>query len=98
MSKPKKTGTNLIEEVLDNIRSDRNQAQYLLTKMLEYIAKNESQIKDSGFVAAKFLEALQKSNEQLSKVAESISKSKVSEHLTDDDKDGIYDQLEGKED
>jgi hypothetical protein len=86
----------LIEEVLENIRADRNQAQYLLTQLLAYIGKNDSQIKDAGFVASKYLETLQKSNEELVKVVEIVRKNKNSEDedLTAVDKEELYDQLE----
>lgn len=86
----------LFEEALDNIRNDRNQAQFLLTKLLEFINKNDTQVKDAAFMASKYLETLQKSNEQLVKVAEILKKDNAIEELSDDDKEDLYDQLEDK--
>ena len=52
----------------------------------------------SGVIAAKYVETLQRSNEQLVKVAGMISKDKSSEGLTKKDMEDIYSAISSEED
>ena len=83
-------------EAVDNIREDRNKAKDLLEQLEELISGSDDVygLKQLGPVAAKYLETLQRSNEQLVKVAALIQKnSKSSEGLTDKDKDELFDMI-----
>jgi len=87
-----------ISEAIDNIRNDRKVTKALLDDLIQYMAKEESRHRDVGLTAAKYLETLQRSNEQLVKVSAIVSKKSTSAGLTANDKEEIYDLLnkEGK--
>jgi hypothetical protein len=59
----------LAEEALTNIREDRDQTKDLLRDLIKYISSEEHRHKDVGLIAAKYVETLQRSNEQLVKIA-----------------------------
>tara|TARA_R100000458_G_C8112520_1_gene134728 strand:- start:126 stop:419 length:294 start_codon:yes stop_codon:yes gene_type:complete len=85
---------NYLDEAISNIRSDRSLALTLLTDILEKIELPESH-KSLGQVAAKYLETLQRSNEQLVKITALMQKSTASgAKLTDEDKNEIYSLIE----
>ncbi len=87
-----------IDEAIENIRKDRKVTKALLDDLIQYMAKEESRHRDVGLTAAKYLETLQRSNEQLVKVSGIVAKKTSSTGLTADDKEEIYDLLneEGK--
>ena len=70
----KKSTDNYIEEVLDNIRHDRAITKGLLTDLLIYIKKSKENHREVGIVAAKYVETLQRSNEQLVKLTTMLNK------------------------
>ena len=89
---------NYIEEAIKNIRDDRDITSTLLTKIFTEITKaNDSDIhKDLGLIAAKYVETLQRSNEQLVKLASLLSKkSQGTVSLTEDDKKELFDVIQG---
>ncbi len=57
-----------IKEAIGNIRNDREVTKELLDDVFKYLSKNESHHREVGPVAAKYVETLQRSNEQLVKV------------------------------
>ena len=61
----------LIEEALDNIRTDRTTTESLLVDLQQEIQQNQVENVKAGLVAAKYVETLQRSNEQLVKVLRS---------------------------
>ena len=83
-----------LDEAIGNIRNDRKKAKELLSIL-------ESQISDEnhrnlGTIAAKYLETLQRSNEQLVKVAALLQKKQEgSNNLTIEDKDEIFEMIKG---
>jgi len=85
-----------INEAIDNIRNDRKVTKALLDDLIQYMAKEESRHRDVGLTAAKYLETLQRSNEQLVKVSAIVSKKTVDVGLTFEDKEEIYDLLKGE--
>tara|TARA_R110002110_G_scaffold55014_6_gene157367 strand:- start:29 stop:337 length:309 start_codon:yes stop_codon:yes gene_type:complete len=93
--KVKKKDTNeFIEEALDNIRHDRAVTKGLLTDLLLYMKKSQDNHGEVGTVAAKYVETLQRSNEQLVKLTGLLSKKeKTSESLTDEDKNELFDLI-----
>ena len=88
---------SLISEALDNIRGDRKAARDFLNEIANCIATAPDQNKYLSPVAAKHIETLQRSNEQLVKII-SIQKkdSQASFDLTDDDKESIFNLIQGE--
>lgn len=92
--KKKKDFSSLTDEALDNIREDRKKTELLLSKMVEFIAKDENHHKEVGFTLAKYLETLQRSNEQLVKIVSLLKKEeKDDSSLSEDDKENIFEKL-----
>ena len=83
-----------IDEAIKNIRSDRAITTTLLMELMEYM-KNEDERKEKvGVIAAKYVETLQRSNEQLVKVSALLQK-KVGEEqgLSEEDKSELFDLI-----
>ena len=87
-----------IDEVLDNIRNDRKITRELLDDAIKWLSKDESRHREIGLVMSKYVETLQRSNEQLVKVAGMVSKDKSSEGLTKKDMEDIYSAISSEED
>ena len=64
----------IIKKALDNIEEDRLVTRDLLEDAMQYLAKDESRHRDIGLTLAKYVETLQRSNEQMVKVATLIQK------------------------
>ena len=102
-------GKNLesyIEESIGNIREDRATIKFLLADLLAEIQKNNRKNnqngntthREVGIIAAKYVETLQRSNEQLVKLTALIQKdTKVSENLTSEDKQELFDLINSSE-
>ena len=86
---------NYIDEVLSNIRSDREITRELLDDAIKWLSKDEARHREIGIVMAKYVETLQRSNEQLVKIANMVSKSSSNEGLTAKDMAEIYDAIAG---
>lgn len=85
---------SLINESLQNIRDDRAMASTLLVDIMGHISTNKHEHKETGQIAAKYLETLQRSNEQLVKLnALLFKKSSSSQGLTLEDKEQLYDLI-----
>ncbi len=86
-----------LEEAIKNIRDDRAITSTLLAEVMAYIKKNEQHHKDAGPIAAKYVETLQRSNEQLVKVANLMQKKDqvARQGLTDEDRNDIFDIIGG---
>ena len=86
-------------EAIKNIQDDREVTRELLDDVIRYIGKNEENHKFVGQTAAKYVETLQRSNEQLVKVSALIQKQQagLSTGLSDDDKSDIFDMLQDNE-
>tara|TARA_Y100000034_G_C6711859_1_gene314505 strand:- start:197 stop:487 length:291 start_codon:yes stop_codon:yes gene_type:complete len=83
-------------EAIDNIREDRDKAKELLEQLEETISDSDDvySLKQLGPVAAKYLETLQRSNEQLVKIAALLQKKQSkSEGFTEKDKDELFDMI-----
>lgn len=86
---------NLIEEALENIRKDRRSAQDFLNEIANQIARDSEQNRSLSPVAAKHVETMQRSNEQLVKIISLQQKNKdVSVELSDEDKDQLFDLIQ----
>jgi hypothetical protein len=85
-------------KAIDNIESDRETTKELLNDVMRYVSKNEQHHKEVGAIAAKYVETLQRSNEQLVKVSTIIFKQQGTQQgLSDDDKSDIFDMLQGND-
>ena len=83
-----------LDEAIKNIREDRAITATLLTDLVVYLKASEERHREVGPVAAKYVETLQRSNEQLVKVASLIQKKRASSaNLTEEDKNEIFDIL-----
>ena len=86
-----------LDEAIENIRKDREITKDLLNDLIVYLSKDEARHTEVGTVAAKSVETLQRSNEQLVKLVTLLEKKKsTSVGLTDDDKTEIFDLLNGE--
>jgi len=96
MSKKVQNLEEFIGEALENIRSDRAITSHLLTELVQEMNKQGSisTIQQCGMIASKYVETLQRSNEQIVKLAGLLQK-KESKHegLSSHEKDEIYDIL-----
>jgi len=63
-----------ISEIIENIRTDRDSAAELLNDAKNYIQQNVENHKTVGATMAKYIEALQRSNDQLIKVGNILQK------------------------
>ena len=94
-----------INEAINNIRNDRQLTSDLLSDiMLEMQSSAEAPSgnghqthKDLGLIAAKYLETLQRSNEQLVKLTSLMQKTtnNSKDSLSEDDKKEIFDLIQG---
>ena len=81
-----------VEEAINNIRNDRAVASSLLIELMNHLKQDDARHQYSGPVAAKYLEVLQRSNEQLVKITALLNKKRSPEDgLTAKDKEEIYD-------
>ncbi len=79
-------------DAIENINNDRAVTKMLLMDVIEIIKKTKENHKDVGAIAAKYVETLQRSNEQLVKIASLMQKdSKESTNLSDKDKEELFD-------
>lgn len=87
-----------LEEAVDNIREDRKRAESLLKDIAAYIGGSQERHREVGLTAAKYLETLQRSNEQLVKITDILKKTLKSEYgdLDDAEKDSIYSEIESQ--
>ena len=87
---------NLIEEALENIRKDRKSAQEFLNEIATQIANDAENNRSLSPVAAKHVETMQRSNEQLVKIISLRQKNQdVAVELSEDDKAQIFDMIQG---
>ena len=93
MSKKKLSIDQYIQEATKNIESDRALALTLVTNLMQTMQTPHDH-RDLGQTAAKYLETLQRSNEQLVKLANLISKKTAgSEKLSSTEMEEIFDLL-----
>mgnify|MGYP003658812984 FL=1 len=88
---------DLLNEALENIRSDRDLAREFLNEISNVIATDAEQNKYLSPVAAKHIETMQRSNEQLVKIIGIKQKTTVeSMELSEEDKDNLFDLIQGE--
>ena len=80
----------------ENIREDRAVTKTLLTNLMKYMVVSEDRHKEVGMIAAKYVETLQRSNEQLVKLTSLVQKqTSASSEMTDKEKDDLFDMIQG---
>tara|TARA_R100001510_G_C7646772_1_gene204081 strand:- start:1701 stop:1994 length:294 start_codon:yes stop_codon:yes gene_type:complete len=85
-----------IEQATSNITEDRAATKSLLMTLMKYMQVSDDRHKEVGMVAAKYLETLQRSNEQLVKIAALVQKRSSSEQgITEQDKRELFDLING---
>jgi len=83
-----------IDETTTNIREDRAMAKLLLMEVMSDMKITDSARRELGPIAAKYVENLQRSNEQLVKLTGLVQKQKSQEFgLSSDDKEQLFDLL-----
>ena len=83
-----------IEETTVNIREDRAMAKSLLMDAVNDMKMSDAARKELGSIAAKYVENLQRSNEQMVKLASILQRQKVTNvGLSEDDKEQLFDLL-----
>jgi cell division inhibitor SulA len=93
----KKDLDSLYDEALDNVRTDRKLAREFLNEIANEIATNSEQNKYLSPVAAKHVETMQRSNEQLVKIIALRQKNNVETlDLSDEDKNSLFDMIQGE--
>ena len=86
---------SLINEALGNIRSDRKAAKEFLNEIATQIAKDPEQNKYLSPVAAKHVETMQRSNEQLVKIIGLQKKgTRPGALLSETDKNNLFDLIQ----
>ena len=84
----------LTSEAINNIRDDREQTQELLQDLIKYLSGADERHKEVGLTAAKYMETLQRSNEQLVKIASLKQKTESTDSsLSDEEREEIFKQL-----
>ena len=89
----KKSLEELIGQALDNIEHDRQVTEEMLNDLQCYLKANDSRYAEVGNTAAKFVETLQRSNEQIVKIAALMSKNEKSDGLSENDMEDIYSMI-----
>jgi hypothetical protein len=85
----------LINEALDNVRNDRKLSREFLNEIANQIASDATQNKYLSPVAAKHIETLQRSNEQLVKIIGlRLKGSNEQSVLSEQDKDSLFDMIQ----
>lgn len=84
----------LLEEAISNIRGDREVTNDLLYELRDDIHKGRTNHSAVGLTAAKYVETLQRSNEQLVKIIAMMEKKDSKEEKID--KDSLYDMIKDK--
>ena len=82
-----------LKEALDNIREDRKITRELLDDAIKFVAKDDARHQQIGIILAKYVETLQRSNEQIVKIATLMSKNEKTAGLSDSDMEDIYSMI-----
>ena len=93
----KKNLESFIDQATENITEDRAATKSLLMGLLKYMQVGADRHKEVGLIAAKYLETLQRSNEQLVKLAALIQKnSNADDSISEEDRQELFDLINDK--
>jgi len=83
-----------IEQATTNITEDRAATKTLLLSLMKYMQSADERHREVGLVAAKYLETLQRSNEQLVKLAALLQRKDSSKDgISEEDKQELFDLI-----
>jgi len=89
---------DFIEKSLVNIKEDRAVTKTLLTSLMKYMMVSEDRHKEAGIIAAKYIETLQRSNEQLVKLASLMHRrTATAEEISEKEKDNLFDLIQERD-
>ena len=83
-----------IENAIKNIEDDREITRELLDDAIKWLAVDDARHQTIGMTLAKYVETLQRSNEQLVKLCALMSKQEGTEELSDRDYAQIFEQIQ----
>jgi len=89
-----------LTQVLENVEEDRDVTKRLLNDLIDYISVSKERHVEAGTIAAKYVETLQRSNEQVVKVAGLIQRAtanKGPEGLSNEEKEDLFELIQGGE-
>jgi len=89
-----------IQEAISNIRDDRAVTSNLLVELMKHMKSQGDHTHESlGLIASKYVETLQRSNEQLVKLSSIVQKNEKDAFagLSEEDKEGIFDMIKDEE-
>ena len=90
-----------LDEAITNIRADRAITSALLTDLVQEMKARGSSLtvnQQCGLIASKYVETLQRSNEQLVKISAILQKkTNSSESLSNSEKEQIFDLIKNSE-
>ena len=89
-----------LTQVLENVSEDRDITKRLLNDLIDYISVSNERHVEAGAIAAKYVETLQRSNEQVVKVAGIIQRAtanKGPEGLSNEEKEDLFELIQGVE-
>ena len=87
-----------IQEATRNVREDRALAKSLLIDAMNDMKMSDAARKELGSIAAKYVENLQRSNEQMVKISALLQKQQgAAVGLSEEDKEDLYDMLNKEE-
>ena len=95
--KPNLTLDDYIAETTTNIREDRAMAKSLLMDAINDMKITDTARRELGPIAAKYVENLQRSNEQLVKLCGLMTKQEKTDELSDKDYAQIFEQIQKSE-
>ena len=85
-----------LENAISNITKDRETTEDLLKDLMKYMSISPDRHAEVGTIAAKYVETLQRSNEQLVKIVSLLQKKEsTSQGLSEDEKEEIFDLIKG---
>lgn len=98
MAKSNSTDIDLLEEAVRNIREDRDLTYELINELRSDIISNRVSHKEIGLTASKYMETLQRSNEQLVKVIAIMKREKTKAEslaISDEEANELLDIIKG---
>ncbi len=85
---------SFIEKATENITDDRAATKTLLLSLMKYMQTGDDRHREFGLIAAKYLETLQRSNEQLVKLAALMQKKeKSTDGISEQDRQDLFDLI-----
>jgi hypothetical protein len=94
----KQTLEEYINQATRNVTDDRAATKSLLMGVMKYMQTGDDRHREVGLIAAKYLETLQRSNEQLVKLATLLQKKeKGTDGISEEDRQELFDLINREE-